>query len=213
MLVMGMVTATIVEVGALGPETNSNRTDSFLVDFVLLLWTTLLATTYTSWGSTAEWRNPAERRLGMMRMLPVPVSTLIRSRMALHLVSLAILVPAFFGPIYLIGDIQLNLGAYAAFVAFWAGYALVWGGLTLYLDVVRGSRFVFLSSFISAPILIGLIVLVSFVLEVQVVETVGQLSRDYGLVTGLAALSAGVAAFVLAGHLTARDLPDREIAV
>jgi hypothetical protein len=185
---------------------------SFLADFVILLLTTLPATTYTFWGLISEWQNPAERRLAMMRTLPIPASTLLRCRLMLLVISLAVNVPVFFGAIYLVADVQLGPGAYLAFIAVWVGYALLWGGLTMYLDVVRGSRYLFMSTFVSGTLLIGLIVFVSAILGFQVVYQVGQLSSDHGLLTGLSALVAGVVTFLLAGRLSQRKLQRREIA-
>jgi hypothetical protein len=212
MLVIGVFSASIIESGALGPEAET-APDAFVADFVLLLFATLLATTYTSWGSLAEWRNPAERRLAMMRTLPIPVSMVIRARILLLLLALVINVTAYFGAIYLLGDIRLNLGAYLAFVAVWIGYALVWGGVTMYLDVVRGSKYFLQSSFVSGTVTIAIVILVSLILGFQVVYTVGQAAVDHSLLTAAIALIVGVVAVIVTERLTVRDLPGREIPV
>jgi hypothetical protein len=213
LMIMGVLVATIVETGALGPEASLAGEASFLTDFIMLLVTTLLATTYTSWGSTSEWRNPAERRLAMMRMLPIPVSTLIRSRLSLLLLALAVNVPAFFGAMYLIADVRLSLMAYVAFIAVWVGYALAWSGLTVYLDVVRGSRYLFISTFFTGAATMFLIVLISAILGIQIVRGIAELSSAHGIIIGPAALLFGAAVFAIAGRMTSRDLPRREISV
>jgi hypothetical protein len=212
MLVIGVLSAATVETGALGPEAEYGA-NSFFADFVLLLFATLLATTYISWGSLAEWRNPAERRLAMMRTLPIPISTVVRARILFLLLALVINGTAYFGVIYALGDIRLSPGAYLAFVSVWIGYALIWGGVTMYLDTVRGSKYILLSSFVSSTIAIGVIVVISLILGFQVVYTVGQLASDHSLLTAVSALVVGIAALIVTERLTVQDLPHREIPV
>jgi hypothetical protein len=213
MLLMGTLVATIVSLGALGPTGDISGADSILADIVILTLATLLATPYGSWGAVHEWQNPLERRLGLMRTMPIPVSTLIGGRMVFMLSTLILTVPAFFVPIYLLGEIRLSFGAFLVFVLFWIGYALISSGMTLYIDVVRGSRFFLVSSFFSAGALIGLVILVSFGLGFRIVYEIGELAVNHGLILGLGALIVGALGFALAGWLTARDLPGREIPV
>jgi hypothetical protein len=213
MLLMGTLVATIVSLGAIGPSSDIEGGNSILADLVMLMLAGLLATPHLTWGALSEWRNPLERRLALVRAMPIPVSTIVGSRMVFMLSALVITVPAFFAPIYLLGNVRLSFGAFVAFVAFWVGYALGSAGLTMYVDMVRGSRFFFLSSFGTAGALLAVVVLVSFILGFRIVYEIAELAISHGLVLGLGSLIVGALAFILTGRLTTRHLPGREIPV
>lgn len=211
MLVAGAFVAPTVEAGVLGPAAADSPRDAIFGDFVILLLTTLLATNYAFWGSVSEWSNPSERKLAFMRALPIPVSTLVGSRMISMVAALPITIPAFFLSIYLLADVQMGVGDYIAFSVFWVGYALLWAGFNLYVEIVSGSRFYFWISFVSVALMVGLIALIDFGLDIRIGLNVVTLIDSYGFLAALASLVVGFLALMLAGRMAARGLQGREI--
>jgi hypothetical protein len=213
MLVAGVGAGSIVQAGAVGPANDFGARGAILADIIILLMATLLVSNYACWGSYSEWMTSSERKLAFMRALPIPVSTLVGSRMVAMLFALPFTVPAFFAPIYLMNDFRMGVSTYLAFILFWIGYAFFWAGVNLYLDVVLGSRPFFWISSVLAAAMLGFIVLIGGGLGIRFVYEVERLVSNYGLLAVPAALIAGVAFFIAAGRLTVTGLQGREIPV
>jgi hypothetical protein len=214
LLIMGGLTASTIEAGALGSYAVVDRWETaFFADIAMLLMTSLLATNLTLWGSFADWSNPSERKLAFFRELPIPVRTLIASRMLSMAASLIIAVPALFVPLHLFVDHQLGFGAYLWFILFWVGYGLLWAGINLYMEFVKGGRFAFAMSGIAVMLIILLVGLLGAGLDVYIVASVGDLAQSYGPLIAFVSIVIGAMFFVLFARIAERGLQMREIPV
>lgn len=156
------------------------------------------------------------RRMSFLRSIPVPIPVIVTGRMLTMLATLLVSAPPFFMAFYLSGRGSEGMPAGTAFAAFaliWIGYALLAGGFYMYvwLGVAGRTDLAITLSVAAAYLLTSLSV--NLFSDAGLVERTVMLAREYGSISGIAALTSGGVAFVAWGCVTARRLGNRDLSL
>jgi MFS family permease len=209
MFVLGGLVAPTLEV--IGQVDDRARKDVFQADFLMLILATLLATNFMARDYFASWKDPFTRRLTFLRSLPIPVRVLVSGRMVAMCFTLLFTVPAFFLPIYFFGDHDLSGAAFVSFALIWIGYALMWSGINLYLELTTHGLIYSIICFVLVGVILGASAAMIWVFDYQVSVRVADLARDHGLFAAAVALVSGVLVFGLLALATERRVQRREL--
>lgn len=165
-----------------------------------------LSREYLSWDN-----DRVAERLTFLRMFPIPLDVLVGGRMLAIIVAAVFNVPAFFIPMYLIGEWDLGALDYIWFALFWTGVSVATAGYGLCMEMGTSvKRYSFTNLGLLAMVIPAITVLgVAF--DVWIVEGIASLMPRYGLLLALGSLALGAGVYLFCGRVSARLLRRREL--
>lgn len=188
---------------------------SFQTDLVFVLLVSLLSLNWISRNYVAVWEDPFSRWLGFLRALPVPVRDIVAARARVMVGATVVMSGVFFVPFYalnswvdpLMTEVVPPLD-YLWFAGIWVGYALLLGGLGLYLELGVRGKTVFLAQG-AVAITTLLILLVLDGTDTHLVAGSFEMAQRYGPLPAAVALAAGIAGILISCRATTRRLRRR----
>jgi len=182
----------------------------FWLDWVFLFVLVNLPVNWTSRSYWHTWRDPFQEHLEFLRALPVPAWEIVAGRALVMAGSTAIMVCAFFLPGYaLLPDMRemLALPQLIWLAVTWAGYALVCGGIYLFLEFcVRSSKLRFWMMLLWILPIAGTVLLCNLVLDAPLVAGSLGLIERYEALPALISLAFSAGVFVLLGAATSKGV-------
>lgn len=218
-LFLGLMFGVLLNGYTRDPEA-ANMND-LLVDYLLIAVLPVMGTTfsreYLSWSSLKK--DPFLKRLGFLRMWPIPLSVIVWSRLIYSLISYVAGTLALFAAMTFVGWTgyvsQWGLPLYGFFLLFWFGYGLALSGLFTCLEFgIRFKTYTVISFILIIFLFGGLITwhVTTWGQGRAVFEGVLHLVQTYEALPGLAAclvaiVSVGLWKSVLTRRITRVDLP------
>lgn len=216
-VVFGLLTGVLTSDASSGRWPEHGSFDALLLDFYFLgvVGPVLTLNVLFNKDYSAYWRRDyLTKRLFFLRSLPIGVRELVLGRVLVMLLTLVVMAPCFFVPLYLVSA-DPALGSdpvrYAWFVVLWLGYALLIGGANMYAWLATDGR---------TNVWVTVVVLVVFTLIIGlsnaafgagiVAGTMG-LVRAYGPLPAVLAFLAGLSALFLWALAMERRLKRRDL--
>ncbi|GAA5344105.1 hypothetical protein [Planifilum fimeticola] len=218
-LFLGLMFGVLLNGYIRDPET-ANMND-LMVDYLLIAVLPVMGTAfsreYLSWSSLKK--DPFLKRLGFLRMWPIPLSVIVWSRLIYSLISYVAGTLALFAAMTAVGwngyVSQWGLPLYGFFLLFWFGYGLTLCGLFTCLEFgIRFKTYTVISFILVFALFGGLITwhVLDWNQERAIFERVLHLVQTYEALPGLAAclvaiVFVGLWKSVLTRRITRVDLP------
>lgn len=159
-----------------------------------------------------SWENDrVAARLTFLRMLPIPVDVILRSRMLALVAAGLVNVPAFFIPLYVFGDWPIGAGAFVAFVLFWTGISLIGTGYGLSMEMGVSVRRYTLTNLVVVLIVIALLTVAGVAGDVWLVSWSLERVAEHPVLMAVAGLLVGAVAYTAFGRIAADRLRRREL--
>jgi hypothetical protein len=159
-----------------------------------------------------SWENDrVAARLTFLRMLPIPVEVILRSRMLALVAAGIVNVPAFFIPLYLLGDWPFGVGPYIAFVLFWTGISLIGTGYGLSMEMAVSVRRYTLTNLVVILVVIAVLTVTGIAAELWLVTWSVERVAEHPVLMAVAGPLVGMVACVAFGRLATDRLRRREL--
>ncbi|MEF2966198.1 hypothetical protein V3851_10185 [Paenibacillus sp. M1] len=197
------------------PRVEENLLIHPTVDFLMLLLFPLIGFYFSRRSFNYFKEDSYTQMLLFYRTLPIPVSTIIKSRLIQLFTAILFNGLILFATIYFLSnvfDLKLSLEQYIAFALTWIGFSLAVNGVYIYLELTCKGR-----TYLWATFLIVIVsVLVSIVVSLyggSLFKISLNLSRGYGLLSPLmwGALAGGLLILGLLSGATRRKLVRRDL--
>lgn len=184
---------------------------SFAAEFVILIILMILTEPFMS-RDYMSWSNDlVAAHLTFLRTLPIEPRTIVQSRMLALVIAGVLNVPAFFVPIYLLGDWTMGFGHYLCFVFTLTGLSLIGTGVGLCLELGTTLRRYVLVNCVLLVILTVTIILPGWQFDFWIIEWIARITDTNGPLVAVASIAIGIVAYVLLGRLAERLLLRREL--
>lgn len=188
---------------------------NFETDIVFVALVSLLSLNWISRNYAMVWEDPFSRWIGFLRTLPVPVRDIVTARASVMVGVTIVMSGVFFLPFYALNSRDNPIFTetvppleYLWFIGIWSGYALLLGGLGLYLELgVRGNMIFLVQGATLVIMFVVLFVLTG--LGVHLVWGSFRLVELYGPLPAIAAIIIGLAGMALGQRATVRRLRTR----
>lgn len=181
-------------------------------DLFLLLIAGNLCLNWVSRNYVAPWEDPFSGWVGFLRTLPVPAREVVMARALIMTGTTVAMTVVFFLPVYLLnGGLREAVPAaeYLWFAVVWGGYALLLGGMNLYLELGVRGKTLFSAQLVAAVLLVAVALLANEVLNTSIAQSALGLAADHGPLPAFVAVAAGLASMWLGQRATARRLQNR----
>ncbi|WP_157049889.1 hypothetical protein [Thalassobacillus sp. C254] len=193
--------------------TEAGNINGILLDVIFVGMTPSLAalymsSPYLSFRTVKE--DPFNKKMALLRALPIPVSVLTLSRTLAMVIILTVMSIVF----YLIITVGLSnefftyitRQEFILFILFWFGYALLLGGWNPFVEYGLNGIMLYLSPYIFLLVLLIAIIIISVFTGRGFVEWSFLLIREYGWIAALFSLGAGAAGVVFWNQLLKQRL-------
>lgn len=192
------------------PLSESARNDGFVIDVLFIMLIPVLSINVFSRSYMLIHRDPFHGWLLFQRSLPVLPKEIVLARSFVMLPATAVMVTLFFTPLVLLSqrlDSQFDGGQYFWFVLIWLGYALLFGGINLFMELGLNGKLVFALQFLS----LGPMISIAWLLDGELVFTTFKLAGSHGpLLAGISLLAGGLL-FALLAKATENRVGNREL--
>ena len=187
-----------------------DQSGDFVADLLFLAIISVLSVNAFSRSYMYIHRNPFHGWLLFQRSLPVSHKEIVLARSLVMLPATVVMTAIFFGPSLILVSVfydQFNAGQFLWFVLIWFGYALLSGGLNLFLELGLNGKVVAAMQFVWMVLLVGIV----WLLDGELVLTTFEWAGSYGpLPAGLSLLAGGLL-FALLAKATERRVGNREL--
>jgi hypothetical protein len=203
--------AYMVGLGALIAPRSEDGAGSVALELPFLILMLILTQAFFSWEYMSWENDRMSARLAFLRLLPIPLEVIVGSRM-IRLISAAVLnVPAFFLPLWFLGDWEIGPGSYVGFVLFWTGMSTLATGYALCMEMARSLRRYVLTNFGIMAVLIPLVVYLGLAHDVWAVRWSVDIAADHPVLLSLGGLIVGVTGYLALGMVARNLLARREL--
>ncbi len=181
-------------------------------DLFLLLIVANLSLNWISRNYAAVWEDPFSGWLHFLRTLPVPAREIVLARALIMVGATVVMAVVFFLPAYLLnGGLREAVPAeeYLWFAVVWGGYALLLGGMNLYLELGVPGKTLFGAQLAALVLLVAVALLANEVLSTSLAQSTLGLAADHGPLAAAAAVAAGLGSMWLGQQAAASRLQNR----
>lgn len=182
------------------------------IDFIMLLTILLTGFFFSRRSFNYIKEDSYTHMLFYYRTLPIPVVTVMKSRIFYMGIAFLFNGIILFGTLRLLSDMSMDGFQYAAFIFTWMGYALAINGLFIYFELNTGGR-VYMWMTMVMILLVGGAVIMGVINDFSVMDYTIRMSREYSLLSPLlwVVLAAGSLLFIIMCALTVRGLNRRSL--
>ncbi len=187
-----------------------DQTGTFVTDFLFLAITSVFSVNAFSRSYMFIHRDPFHGWLLFQRSLPVSNEEIVLARSLVMLPATVVMTMIFFGPSLILASVfhdHFDAGQFFWFALIWLGYAVLVGGLNLFLELGLNGKAVSAVQFVWMILLVGIV----WLLDGKLVLTTFEWAGSYGpLPAGLSLLAGGLL-FALLAKATERRVGNREL--
>lgn len=186
--------------------------DAFFADYFFLTIGSVLAVNFMSGDYFRVFQDDVfSHRVIFLRSLPVPVQSLVVSRVMSMLFALPFTVPAFYLPAFFLTDLWEMGFSYVWFVGIWLGWSLLYAGITLLCELGSSGRFYVWFSIAFIGVLIPALIFLEWSVSLRLVGRTVELAQGYGPLPAAASLVVGATAFILMARATVLRIERRDL--
>jgi hypothetical protein len=194
------------------PLSESARSGGFFsVDLLLLMIMSIVSINVFSKDYTLIHRDPFHGWLVFLRSLPVSSREMVLARSLIMLPATVVMTALFFAPVFVVSWALMEefpAGQFLWFGLFWLGYALLAGGINLYMELGVRGKVAFGLQFVWLLLLIAIVWLTGG----NLIFTTFELAGSYGPLPAGLALLAGGALFAVFAKATEHRVGGRDLA-
>ncbi|MFK4473585.1 hypothetical protein ABH897_003316 [Paenibacillus sp. RC73] len=201
-----VVSMQLGESGALNPA----------ADFVMLVLIPFLGFIYNRRTFKYLQEDSYTRMLAFLRILPIPVSAVIMSRIQQAALAFIVNSVLFFILLFTISGtlrVYAGTGFFVSFALTWIGYGMLIQAIYIYLEFLKNGKGYFWLSLV-IMLVCGIIAIAVRIYGVNLVSTTAYFSKEWQLLSPLmwGALAAGAIGMFVSYRMTLRRLVKRDLA-
>jgi hypothetical protein len=203
--------AYMAGMGALLAPQSEDGLGTVALEVPFLVLMLILTQAFFSWEYMSWENDRMSARLAFLRLLPIPLEVIVGSRM-IRLISAAIFnVPAFFLPLWFLGEWERGPGSYVGFVLFWTGISTLATGYALCMEMAKSLRRYVLTNIGIMAVLIPLVIYLGLAHDIWAVRWSADIAADHPVLLGVGGLIVGVIGYLALGVVARNLLARREL--
>jgi hypothetical protein len=181
----------------------------FELTFVVLIL--ILTQAFFSWEYMSWENDRMSAHLTFLRLLPIPLEVIVGGRMTRLISAAALNVPAFFLPLWFLGDWEIGAGSYFGFVLFWTGLSAFSSGYAVCMEMSSSLRRYVLTNIAIMAILIPLVIYLGLAHDVWVVRWSAGVAADHPALLAAIGVIGGGIGYLALGIVARNLLASREL--